>query len=121
MYRLSAREIHEKFITGQVSARSIADYFLERVQKEDPKTDAFLTVFSDDIRTKADLLDEKKAKGALLGGGGGVPVAIKDNIHVHGKITTCGSHFLSNYKAVFNATVVNNLEAEDALLIGKTN
>ncbi len=121
MYRLSALEIHKKFMTGQASARSIADYFLHRILQEDQKTDAFLTVFSEDIRSKADLLDHKKATGQPLGKMAAVPIAIKDNMHMHGKTTTCGSHFLANYKAVFNATVVDCLEQEDAFLIGKTN
>ena len=96
MYRLSAREIHEKFMTGQTSARSIADYFLQRVQKEDPQIDAFLTVFSDDIRSKADLLDLKKAQGKPLGKMAAVPVAIKDNIHIHGKIMM--GQFVADYQ-----------------------
>ncbi|MES2198997.1 MAG: Asp-tRNA(Asn)/Glu-tRNA(Gln) amidotransferase subunit GatA [Chlamydiota bacterium] len=121
MYRLSAREIHEQFMTGQASARSIADYFLNRIAKEDQKTEAFLTVFSEDIQQQADLLDKKKVEGKPLGKMAAVPVAIKDNLHMHGKITTCGSHFLANYKAVFNATVIDRLEQEDAFLIGKTN
>lgn len=121
MYRLSAREIHELFMTGKSSAKSIADYFLNRIAQEDSKTEAFLAVFAEDIRIQADLLDQKKATGKPLGKMAAVPVGIKDNIHIHGKITTCGSHFLSNYKAVFNASVVKSLQQEDALLIGKTN
>ena len=42
-------------------------------------------------------------------------------MHIKKQITTCGSRFLENYRAVFDATVVELLEQEDALLIGKTN
>jgi aspartyl-tRNA(Asn)/glutamyl-tRNA(Gln) amidotransferase subunit A len=48
-------------------------------------------------------------------------VAVKDNIHVQGEISTCGSRFLKSYRAPFDATVIRLLEAEDALIIGKTN
>ncbi len=51
----------------------------------------------------------------------GVVVALKDNIHIKGEITTCGSKFLTNYRAVFDATVTRLLEQEDAIIIGKTN
>jgi aspartyl-tRNA(Asn)/glutamyl-tRNA(Gln) amidotransferase subunit A len=48
-------------------------------------------------------------------------VAIKDNMHIAGELTTCASKILSNYRAPFDATAVRLLEEEDALLIGKTN
>ena len=51
----------------------------------------------------------------------GIPVAIKDNMHIAGEITTCASHFLSNYKAPFDSTASRLFEEEDAILIGKTN
>jgi len=52
---------------------------------------------------------------------GAIPVAIKDNMHIAGEITTCASQFLKNYKAPFSSTAVHYLENEDAILIGKTN
>jgi aspartyl-tRNA(Asn)/glutamyl-tRNA(Gln) amidotransferase subunit A len=121
MYRLSALKIHKQFMTGEKSAKSIATYFLNRITQEDKQTGAFLSVFPEDIMKQADLLDQKKAEGKPLGMMAAVPVAIKDNIHMRGKITTCGSHFQENYKAVFSATVVEQLEQADAFLIGKTN
>ncbi len=51
----------------------------------------------------------------------GLVIAVKDNILQKDKLNTCSSKMLSNYKAVYNATVINKLEAEDAILIGRTN
>ena len=121
MYQRSALEIHELFIKGEASARFIVEYFLKRIEKNDEKTGAFLSVFSARALEKAETLDKKKKEGKPLGKMAGVPIALKDNIHVHGQITTCGSKFLANYKAVFDATVTTLLENEDALLLGKTN
>lgn len=121
MHKLSALELHKLFIQDQTTARSIAEHFLQRIELNDSKTDAFLQVFSNEVLRKADLLDQKKAKKEPLGKMAGVPIALKDNIHLKGTTTTCGSRFLSNYKAVFNASVTDFLEQEDALLIGKTN
>jgi aspartyl-tRNA(Asn)/glutamyl-tRNA(Gln) amidotransferase subunit A len=50
-----------------------------------------------------------------------IPVAIKDNMHIAGEITTCGSKFLTNYRAPFDGTAMRLMEQEDALFIGKTN
>ena len=121
MYRLSALEIHHLFINGEATAQSITEYFLKRIEKNDSETGAFLSIFKDRALEKARLLDLKKQQGKPLGKLAGIPISLKDNIHVKGEISTAGSLFLSNYKAVFDATVTSLLEEEEALLIGKTN
>lgn len=121
MYTLTAQELKARFISGELSAEKITDYTLERIALHDPSIGAFLTLFSDRMREKARQLDKKRAGGKPLGKLAGVPIAIKDNIHVSGELTTCASQFLSNYRALFDATAVRLLEEEDALLIGKTN
>ncbi len=121
MYQLSALEINKLFRQGDVSARSIAEYFLKRTANGDRHTDAFLTTFPEEMLKQADNLDKKRKEGKHLGEMAAVPVAIKDNIHIKGEITTCGSKFLSNYRAVFDATVIRHLKEADALFIGKTN
>lgn len=63
----------------------------------------------------------KKAAGKPLGKLSAIPIAIKDNIHIKGEISTCASRFLTNYRAPFDSTAVRLLEEEDAILIGKTN
>ena len=80
-----------------------------------------MTLLSDRLIEKAQKLDQKRKAGRPLGKLAGVPIAIKDNIHIKGEISTCASRFLQNYRAPFDATAVKLLEEEDALLIGKTN
>lgn len=121
MYQLSAREIREKFSSGQVSATEIANYFLKRSIDCDQLTGAYLQILDERTLKKAKELDEKRAAGKKLGKLAGVPIAIKDNINIKGELTTCGSRFLENYRSLYDATVVRLLEEEDALLIGKTN
>lgn len=121
MYNLSALEIHSLFMSGKISAVDITQYFLKRIEKYDPMADAFLSLFHSRALEKAHLLDRKKREGKALGKMAGVPIALKDNIHIHGEITTCASLFLKNYKAVFDASVTRFLEEDDALILGKTN
>lgn len=121
MYKRSALEIHDLFMKGEASATSIAEYFLKRIKDNDEKTSAFLKTFQERALSKAQALDQKKKDGKPLGKMAGVPIALKDNIHIHGELSTCGSKFLANYRAVFDASVTRFLEEEDALLIGKTN
>lgn len=121
MHTLSAIEIRDKFLKGELSAEKIVRTFLERISKLDGKIGAFLTVFNERAIAKAKALDAKRAAGQKLGKLAAVPIAIKDNIHVKGELSTCASKFLTNYKAPFDSTVVKLLEAEDAIIIGKTN
>ncbi len=121
MYQLSATALRDLFLKGEVSARTILETYLKRIAHHDPKLGAFLSLSSDYALRQAEELDLKRAANKPLGRLAGVPIAIKDNIHVQGQVSTCGSHFLSNYRAPFSATVVKLLEKEGAMIIGKTN
>jgi aspartyl-tRNA(Asn)/glutamyl-tRNA(Gln) amidotransferase subunit A len=121
VYQLPAHTLRDRFVKGEVSAKEITEAFLKRIDHFDPELGCFLTVLSERALSKAKALDEKKSQKQPLGKLAGIPMALKDNIHVFGVNTTCGSKFLSNYKAVFDSTVTRLLEEEDALIIGKTN
>lgn len=121
MHTLSAIELRDKFIKGELSAVEITKTFLDRIEKLDGQVGAFLSVFPERALAKAKALDEKRKSGQKLGKLAGIPIAIKDNIHVKGEISTCGSKFLTNYRAPFDATATRLLEEEDAIIIGKTN
>ncbi len=121
MHSLSAIEIRDKFLRGEISAVTIVETFLKRIEKYDHEVGAFLAVFNERAIQQAKKLDEKRKAGHKLGKLAGVPIAIKDNIHVKGELSTCASKFLTNYRAPFDATVTRLLEAEDAIIIGKTN
>ncbi len=121
LYQKSAFEIRSLFLEKKLSAREIASYFLRRITSFDKKTQAFLQVFSERIEKKALELDKKREKKEPLGKLAAVPIALKDNMHLEGELTTCSSQFLKNYKAPFSSTAASLMEREDALLIGKTN
>ncbi len=121
MYQLPAHALRDLFIKGEISATEIAKASLQRIDHYDKSLGAFLHVLTERTLAHAQKLDEKRSQKKPLGKLAGIPMAVKDNIHILGVNTTCGSNFLSNYKAVFDATVTRLLEEEDALLIGKTN
>lgn len=121
MHNLTAIELRDAFLNGKYTAQEIVTHFLSRIKNEDKKIGAFLRTNDEKALKKAQELDEKKKSGAKLGKLAGIPIAIKDNIHVQGELSTCSSKFLTNFKAPFDATAVKLLEAEDAIIIGKTN
>lgn len=121
MHTLSALAIRDRFKNGELSAVEIAKHFLGRIESIDPKVNAFLSTLSDRALKQAEALDLKRSKGEETGKLAAVPIAIKDNIHIKGELSTCASRFLSNFKAPFDATTTRLLEAEGAIFIGKTN
>lgn len=121
LHHLSAIEIRDAFIKGELKAVDIASYFLARIENHNKELGAFLKILGPRALLQAEALDRKRAQNKPLGRLAAVPTAIKDNMHIQGETTTCASKFLKNYKAPYTATAVRLLEEEDALLLGKTN
>lgn len=121
MYKETARTLHTQFINKKISAEEVVRYYLNRIYALDDKVGSFLSVFPERAIAQARALDQKRGSGAPVGRLAGIVVGLKDNLHVKGEITTCASKFLTNYRAVFNATVTTRLENEDAIILGKTN
>lgn len=121
MHLLSAQELQAKVVSGELSAVQIVEHYLSRIFKLDPKLGAFLRTCNELALKQAHAVDEKRKRGEKLGRLAGVPIAVKDNIHIQGELSTCGSKFLTNYKAPFNASAIEALLEEDAIFIGKTN
>jgi aspartyl-tRNA(Asn)/glutamyl-tRNA(Gln) amidotransferase subunit A len=113
----TAFDIAERVRSGAQSAVAVLESTLDRIAAYDNDVRAFLSVDDEGARLQAEAVDAAAEKGPLAG----VPVAIKDNIHVAGLITTCGSRMLENYRAPFSATSVRRLIEAGAVIVGKTN
>ena len=121
LFKNSALEIRDAIQSGQLSAAEVTAYYLKRIAHFDPKISALLSVFPEKAQQRALQIDQKRKEGKKLGKLAGVPIIVKDNMHIKGELTTCGSQFLSNYRAPFDATCIRHLLEEDAVLIGKSN
>ncbi|MEM3713043.1 MAG: Asp-tRNA(Asn)/Glu-tRNA(Gln) amidotransferase subunit GatA [Thermoproteota archaeon] len=93
---------------------------LEKIE-ESRELNAFVTVDKEGALKKAEEIKRKMAGGEKLGVLAGLIVAVKDNISTKGLRTTCSSKMLENYVPVYDATVIEKIRAEDAIIIGKTN
>lgn len=114
---LGLREAVDLVRNGQIRATEIVESYLSHIDSVDPEIKAYLTLAADRALCRAREIDARKDKGRLAG----AVVAIKDNIVTRGLRTTCGSRILENFVPPYDATVVERLEAEDAIIIGKTN
>lgn len=120
IHKYSGKQLHKALLEKKITAEQIAKTYLSRA-KEFSDLNAFIETYEDSMLKKAKQIDEKIKEGKPVGKLAGIPIAIKDNIHISGKITTCGSKFLENYKAPFSAAVSELLDQADAMIIGKTN
>lgn len=94
--------------------------YLEQI-RTNHHLNAFLDIYEDEVLKKAKELDKKINESGKIGKLGGIIFAIKDNIAIKNKKLTCGSKILENFISLYNATVIDRLIQEDAIIIGKTN
>ena len=103
------------------SAAALAESFYAKIESDDPKIGAFLTLSKERALAKAAEMDALAARGEKLPPLGGVPVGIKDVMVTKGIRTTAGSKILGNYVPPYDCTAVARLEAAGAVVLGKLN
>ncbi len=109
-------EIKGMLAKKEILPSEIMKSTLSRMEKT-VKFASFIKTFPEEALKYAEEQDSAPLKGALSG----IPVAIKDNMCIEGKETTCASHILRGFVAPYTATVVQRLLNEGAIVIGKTN
>ena len=108
--------LHKKF-----SAEELTRQALVHAQRENAKTNAYLTFSPERAMAAAIAVDKKIASGEDPGALAGVPIAIKDVILTRGVRTTCGSKLLEHYIPPYDATAVERIQAAGGVILGKTN
>lgn len=109
--------IKEKKITAVDAVKAV----LDAISKTDWAVNAYITVNGEEALKKAEEVQLKIDKGELTGPLAGVPFAVKDNICTKGVKTSCASKILGDFAPVYNATVIEKLENEGAIVLGKVN
>jgi aspartyl-tRNA(Asn)/glutamyl-tRNA(Gln) amidotransferase subunit A len=113
--------IRAALLAKEFTAEEFTRQALEHAEKENPKTNAYLTFSSVRAMAAAEAVDRKIAAGEDPGPLAGVPVAVKDVIVTKGLRTTCGSKLLEHYIPPYDATAIQRLEQAGGIIIGKTN
>jgi len=118
---LSAVALRDAIAAGEVSAVQAVRAYLDAIEALDGSLGAFNEVHADRALDRAGAIDRARAAGEDLPALAGVPVAIKDNLCTSSGLTTCSSAMLANFRAPYDATAVEKLEAAGAVVLGKTN
>ncbi len=117
---MAIKELHERLLKGELSARELTESHLDKIESCDKKINSFITVCPEIA-----LREAERAQQMLLKGEGGVltgiPLSIKDNISTKDVKTTCASKMLADFVPCYNATVIEKLNAVGAVMLGKTN
>ncbi len=116
----SYSELRTSLESGNTSVKAVVQSYLTRI-KNHQSINAFIEVFEESALKQAERLDQKLAEGKPLGKLFGMPMAIKDNIAIKNKKLTCASKILSEFNSIYDATVIERIEAEDVVILGKLN
>ena len=118
---LTVHELKEKLEKKELTRAEITKAYVDRINEKEKDVEAFVTLLTDEAVNKAEEIDKKVEEGENLSSLAGIPIGIKDNICTKGIKTTCSSKMLENFVAPYNATVVEKLNNESLINLGKLN
>ena len=116
----SLKQISDGLAAGDFSSVEITRELLDRIAAANPALNAYITVTDELALQQAEAADQARADGRA-GALTGVPLAVKDIFCTDGVLTSCASRMLENFRAPYDATVIEKLKAAGTVMLGKTN
>lgn len=114
------KSLQQQLLNRELTCRSVVENFLNNIESK-KQLNAFVEVFQETALQQADFIDKKIADKQPLGKLFGCVIGIKDNISYKNHKVSGGSKILEGYTAPYNATAIQNLLNEDAVIIGRLN
>jgi aspartyl-tRNA(Asn)/glutamyl-tRNA(Gln) amidotransferase subunit A len=117
--KLTIAEAGRRLQAGEITAVDLARACLANIEARNKELNVFLEVFGDVI-AQAEAADARRKAGEghpLLG----IPLAIKDNILIEGRVASAASKMLEHYVAAYDATIIKKLKDAGAVFIGRAN
>ena len=118
---LTVHELQEKLANKELTITDITQAYVDRINEKEKDVNAFVTPLLDDAISQAKEIQTKVESGEVKGNFAGIPIGIKDNMCTKGVKTTCSSKMLENFVSPYNATVVEKLNDENIINLGKLN
>lgn len=118
--KLTIKEAHDGMRNGVFTAVELAESYLANINDRNGELNAYLEVF-DDVLEQAEQADARLRGGERSELLTGIPIAIKDNILIEGRIASAASRILEHYRAAYDATVIAKLKQAGAVFLGRTN
>lgn len=121
LFEQPAHVLHDMLVNKEITSLELTQAVLARIDEVEGDVQAYLTITREEALAQAKAVDEKIAKGEEIAFLEGIPGAIKDNICTKGIKTTCASKILQKFVPPYDATVIQKLEAQNPVVLGKTN
>ena len=118
---LTVHELQEKLKNKELTINEITKAYINKIHEKEKDVQAFVTTLEDKATEKADEIQEKIDNGEIKGEFAGIPIGIKDNICTKGVKTTCSSKMLENFISPYDATVMEKINQENMINLGKLN
>ena len=118
---LTVHELQEKLKNNEITVTEITKAYTDRINEKEKDVQAFVTTLTDEAIKKSKEIQEKIEKGEITGELAGIPIGIKDNLCTKGIKTTCSSRMLENFVSPYDATVIEKLNNENMIDLGKLN
>ena len=115
LYELTVHELIEKLDKKEITPEEITKSYIDRINEKEKDVKAFVTLTDKEALEKSKTIDRSTSKFA------GIPIGIKDNICTKGIKTTCSSKMLENFVSPYDATVMDKINAENMISLGKLN
>lgn len=121
LFEQPAHVLHDMLVKKEITSLELTEAVLARIDEVEGDVQAYLTVTREEALAQAKAVDEKIAGGEEIAFLEGIPGAIKDNICTRGVRTTCASKILQKFVPPYDATVIQKLNAQSPVVLGKTN
>jgi aspartyl-tRNA(Asn)/glutamyl-tRNA(Gln) amidotransferase subunit A len=99
----------------------VVDAIIEKIEKLNPKLNAFITILDESARRQAMHADLLIKQGKYLGPLHGIPISLKDLIYIKGVRSTSGSKILADFVPDYDSTVAIKLRTAGAVIVGTNN
>ncbi len=118
---LTVHELQEKLKNKEITVEEITKAYVDRIKEKEGDVQAFVNTLTDEALEQSKAIQKDIEDGKITGDFAGIPIGIKDNMCTKGVKTTCSSKMLENFVAPYDATVVEKLNSEHLIDLGKLN
>ena len=119
--QLDLSEVSQLVRARKVSPVELIRQCLSRIERFNPKLNAFITVTADSALAEARQAESEIQHGSWRGPLHGIPIALKDLIDTAGVRTTAASGLFKDRVPTQDAEIVRRLKAAGAVFLGKLN
>lgn len=121
LYEYTVHELMDMLEKNEIKSEEIVKSYFDRIKEKDPEVKAYVSTLENEALEKARKVDEDRKTGKTVSKLAGIPIGIKDNMCIKGTKTTCSSKMLENFVAPYNATVIEKINEENVIPLGKLN